>query len=792
MSLFSFHQRALTTVLLAVGVCTLPSVSWAINACVSTNTQLQQALGDASDVADDDIRLQTGIYQLAGTTVDFRGEFRLSGGWSSGCTLQIPLNNFSQINAQPANQSIRFLAERGGMTFSRIEISNFGEVTFQQADKNIEPGEIRLERTRFSGSRAFISTLSYPVRVQNSLFTGHVTAGLQINNNTINGDQPELLVQFNTIVQPATPSALGLAINGVKPFGAVRIYNNVINGHNTDVRLLGQPMLLRSNHYNTSNLTNGASLNPASGNNLSGNPNVSSLPPFAPIEPNSPLINAGEAIAGELPARDFPGNARLVGTLPDIGAVETSVNNASEISVTTNADSGAGSLRAAIATANTNPALKTITFNISGACPRTIALSSALPALSRPVIIDGYTQPGSAPNEASRTFDGTLCVVLSGGGTQANGLHLQTQVAADQMTVKGLTFYGFSSEAIRVSGPGKGIVTGNLFGTGSNLILDFADSVIRIVDAPGSVVGGPDPADRNVIGLGQMAGVRLENGSARRTVRNNFIGVNRNGTSALPNSVGVLIEGGIDDLISENRITDSTSHGIFIAATPVSNRTRITSNFLGSRPAGLGTSGGNGGNGVRVGSGAEHLIFNNVIVNNGTDGAVVLAGARRVLLTPNRYDNNALQPIDLSPDGVNAIDLDVGQTGANDQQNTAELLSARGSNTQGEVRARLSSANGTYVIELYSATSCLNTSGFVVGGTVLGRSAPITLSCATATENCTVALTIPVTNSLLAPGTPLINRFITAVVSDEENNTSEFSACEQYVQGDNLFKNGFE
>jgi hypothetical protein len=769
----------------------LPAPALAVTACVTNSTELQQALNNASDAADDDIRLQTGNFQLSDDYVPFRGDFKLSGGWNSGCSLNLPLNNFSQINAQASNQQLRLLAENGEISVSRLIFSNFDDISLDQATGNVASGELLLERSRVVGARVFISTKSLSVRVQNSIISGHASTAILIINNTTTGARPDVLVQFNTIVQPTSPTSPGLIINGVRPLGRVDVYNNVINGHNADLTLLGQEMTVASNHYNTIALSNGASLSPSSTRNLSGNPGLNSLAPFAPVEPNAAVINSGSNTLS-LPSRDFLGGVRLVGSRPDMGAIESSVNNSSEIAVTNLNDAGAGSLRAAITTANTNPALKTISFNISGSCPRTINLLSPLPALTRPVLIDGYTQPGSAPNEATTSFDGTLCVVLNGAATQANGLHLQTLSVDDEMTVRGLIFYGFSSEAVRISGPGKGSIAGNLFGTGAILLSNFADSVIRVTDAPGSTIGGLEPADRNVIGLGQIAGVRLEASTGQRSVVNNFIGTGRNGMSSLPNGVGILVEGGTEDSISRNWITDNSSHGVHINSTPISNRIRINNNRVGLRPLGLNTAGGNGGNGIRIGSGELHILGNNTIANNGTDGLVVLSGARRVLLGPNSFQRNTLQPIDLSPDGVNPIDLDVGQTGANDQQNTAEILSARGSSSQGEVRARLSSANGSYLIDLYFSSQCPNASGFVDGGNYFARSAPITLTCATASTNCTSAVTIPVTNSLLGQNGSLVGKYVTAMVIDEENNTSEFSACELYILGDNIFKTGFE
>ena len=55
-------------------------------------------------------------------------------------------------------------------------------------------------------------------------------------------------------------------------------------------------------------------------------------------------------------------------------------------------DFGLGSLRKAIQDANTNPGSDTIQFDIPGAGPHTIRPGSELPALTGPVLIDGYSQ----------------------------------------------------------------------------------------------------------------------------------------------------------------------------------------------------------------------------------------------------------------------------------------------------------------------------------------------------------------------------------------------------------------
>src|SRR2546430_12805199 len=61
--------------------------------------------------------------------------------------------------------------------------------------------------------------------------------------------------------------------------------------------------------------------------------------------------------------------------------------------VTSAADTGAGSLRQAILSANATPGVDTIAFRI-GTGLQTIAPLSALPAIKDPLTLDATTQPG--------------------------------------------------------------------------------------------------------------------------------------------------------------------------------------------------------------------------------------------------------------------------------------------------------------------------------------------------------------------------------------------------------------
>ena len=72
--------------------------------------------------------------------------------------------------------------------------------------------------------------------------------------------------------------------------------------------------------------------------------------------------------------------------------------SAATFTVTNTNDAGAGSLRQAILDSNGSFGPDDIQFAIPGSGVHTIALASALPAIVDPVILDGYSQPGSSPN----------------------------------------------------------------------------------------------------------------------------------------------------------------------------------------------------------------------------------------------------------------------------------------------------------------------------------------------------------------------------------------------------------
>src|SRR5688500_3593942 len=94
-----------------------------------------------------------------------------------------------------------------------------------------------------------------------------------------------------------------------------------------------------------------------------------------------------------LPCRAWPfvyvAAALLLALILPNGGSPARPASAATLVVTTIADSGPGSLREAITTANGSPGLDTITFAIPDSGVQTIQPLSALPTITDPVIIDG-------------------------------------------------------------------------------------------------------------------------------------------------------------------------------------------------------------------------------------------------------------------------------------------------------------------------------------------------------------------------------------------------------------------
>jgi hypothetical protein len=225
--------------------------------------------------------------------------------------------------------------------------------------------------------------------------------------------------------------------------------------------------------------------------------------------------------------------------------------HAADFGVTNTGDGGSGSLRQAILAANARSGADRISFAIPGEGVKTISPPSALPTITDPVTIDGYTQPGATPNTngPGRGDNAQLKIELNGAaaGAGVSGLN----IATTDSTVKGLVINRFTEYGIRLGGDGGHAVEGNFIGTDAAGRADLGNSGhgVHVRYGTGNVIGGATHEARNVISGNGLDGVVFDNGSVGgriegNSVQGNYVGTDVTGTRALENSGnGVVLDG---------------------------------------------------------------------------------------------------------------------------------------------------------------------------------------------------------------------------------------------------------
>ena len=205
------------------------------------------------------------------------------------------------------------------------------------------------------------------------------------------------------------------------------------------------------------------------------------------------------------------------------------------------------SLREAINSANLNPGLDTIGFNIpatmdpgcfgvSGVC--TIRPLSDLPTLSEnDTTIDGYTQPGAAP--AVGLTPAALRVVLDGSLAPATAEGLRIVDSSGNL-IKGLVIGGFE-HGIEISGSlaTGNAIEGSYLGTdylGTSLFPNSQNGIKIHSGAQNNIIGGDTDAARNVISGNGQSGIDISGPiSNGNRVIGNYIGTDSTGLSDLGN-----------------------------------------------------------------------------------------------------------------------------------------------------------------------------------------------------------------------------------------------------------------
>jgi len=393
------------------------------------------------------------------------------------------------------------------------------------------------------------------------------------------------------------------------------------------------------------------------------------------------------------------------------------------------------SLREAMIAANANADPTRIRFGIPGAGPTfTITPQAALPNITQPLILDGYSQPGATANSnAAPPNNAVIRIVLDGTAIAGLGTNPpMLEVQSSDVEIRGL-----------------------------------------------SIVGMDDGSNGNE-GISTPTNINLVTANVR--VRGNFIGLLPDGTTVDANRTGVSLGGEAPDTGNEiggplpehqNIIAGSSQHGITGTAAGLV----IQNNLIGTARDGV-TDRGNVGNGIQLGGAFSALVIDNVIAHN-DNGVVVTNSGRGVEIDPNSIHSNADLGIDLGGTGATPNDPLDADTGANNLTNKPELVITASSGPNRTISMTLNARPSTnYFVSYYGERSCPG-SGLGEGELLLDTDSHTTNAGGTVVASKSLSL-------------PSGFAEVTAIATDQvTGETSEFSSC-AVVLTDTVFANSFE
>jgi CSLREA domain-containing protein len=258
----------------------------------------------------------------------------------------------------------------------------------------------------------------------------------------------------------------------------------------------------------------------------------------------------------------------------------------------------------------------TILFSISfSSTVQTIAVggtgNGALPAITRPVTVNGYSEFGASANTLANGDNAVILVQLNGANAGPFADGLLVGATASGSTISGLVINRFSLNGIELQSGGNQIV-GNFVGLnhqGTVAEPNQGDG-IRISNASSNTIGGSTPALRNVVSGNNLDGIHIVGSTASpatgNLIQGNFVGVNSAGT-------------GFVDFRPD--IASPTAAGNFLHGIEISGG---NANTVGGNTAGARNVVGFNLDGIALDNGAQNNVIQGNFLGVGADGVTAV------------------------------------------------------------------------------------------------------------------------------------------------------------------------
>ena len=291
-----------------------------------------------------------------------------------------------------------------------------------------------------------------------------------------------------------------------------------------------------------------------------------------------------------------------------------------------------------VPTSGAPPVPNTILFNLASGQTTINVTGTPLPAITSPLIVNGYSQSGSAVSAPDKTE-----VVLNTAVVRIDGVSLGApasgpgydglDITAPDCVVDGLIITGFSGAGMSISNPASGApAQGNwLWGNFLGAVPDSTSGRLFAND-PVSLLNGSNPQPSPALRPGNLAeGIRITASNNRvggdtpglpNVIANNGFDVNGNSVGG----VGILIDtqSGTGNLIQGNAILHNATEGVLV---------KSSNNTIGEALLGGGNViGGNLAQGVLITGTADPTVQGNNLWGNligtelGTSDGKILKG----------------------------------------------------------------------------------------------------------------------------------------------------------------------